>query len=96
MSNKQALREFQSRLAMRLQAAQAVGVAASWLAVEAGAQRLLFPLRRSGRGGRSSQRHCRPRGARIPSGRGLGGDALLGHLILQLGDPLAGVLTAFF
>lgn len=48
MSNKQALREFQSRLAMRLQAAQAVGVAASWLAVEAGAQRLLFPLSHAG------------------------------------------------
>ena len=46
MSNKQALREFQSRLATRLQAAQAAGVAASWLAVEAGAQRLLFPPRR--------------------------------------------------
>ena len=48
MSNKQALREFQSRLAMRLQAAQAAGVAASWLAVEAGAQRLLFPLSHAG------------------------------------------------
>ena len=48
MSNKQALREFQSRLATRLQAAQAAGVAASWLAVEAGAQRLLFPLSHAG------------------------------------------------
>ena len=48
MSNKQALREFQSRLAARLQSAQTGGVAASWLAVEAGSQRLLFPLSHAG------------------------------------------------
>ena len=48
MSNKQALREFQSRLAQRLQSARTSGVAASWLAVEAGARRLLFPLSHAG------------------------------------------------
>ncbi len=48
MSNKQALREFQSRLAARLQAARSTGVTASWLAVEAGALRLLFPLSHAG------------------------------------------------
>lgn len=48
MSNKQALREFQSRLAERLQSARTSGVAASWLAVEAGASRLLFPLSHAG------------------------------------------------
>lgn len=48
MANKQALREFQSRLAERLQAARTSGVAASWLAVEAGASRLLFPLSHAG------------------------------------------------
>lgn len=48
MANKQALREFQSRLAQRLQSARTVGVAASWLAVEAGSARLLFPLSHAG------------------------------------------------
>jgi twitching motility protein PilI len=48
MSNKQALREFQNRLAQRLQSVQTTGVAASWLAVEAGASRLLFPLSHAG------------------------------------------------
>ncbi len=48
MSSKQALREFQSRLAERLQAAQTTGVAASWLAVEAGGLHLLFPLSHAG------------------------------------------------
>jgi twitching motility protein PilI len=48
MSNKQALREFQSRLAQRLQSARTSGVAASWLAVEAGATRLLLPLSHAG------------------------------------------------
>ena len=41
---KQALRDFQNRLAERLQAARTQGVAASWLAVRAGAERLLVPL----------------------------------------------------
>lgn len=48
MSSKQALREFQSRLAERLQSARTAGVAASWLAVEAGAARLLVPLSHAG------------------------------------------------
>ena len=48
MSNKQALREFQSRLAQRLQSARTSGVSASWLAVEAGPRRLLFPLSHAG------------------------------------------------
>ncbi len=48
MSNKQALREFQSRLAQRLQSARTQGVAASWLAVEAGPARLLLPLSHAG------------------------------------------------
>lgn len=43
-SKKQALREFQSRLAQRLQSAQAGADAASWLAVRAGVLRLLVPL----------------------------------------------------
>jgi twitching motility protein PilI len=48
MSNKQALRDFQTRLAQRLQSARTEGVAASWLAVEAGASRLLLPLSHAG------------------------------------------------
>jgi twitching motility protein PilI len=38
MANREALRELQSRLASRLQAARTEGVQASWLAVEAAAQ----------------------------------------------------------
>lgn len=48
MANKQALREFQSRLAQRLQSARSTGAAASWLAVEAGASPLLLPLSHAG------------------------------------------------
>lgn len=48
MSSKQALREFQIRLAERLQSARTSGVTASWLAVEAGTSRLLFPLSHAG------------------------------------------------
>jgi len=48
MSNKQALREFQNRLAQRMQSARSTGVSASWLAVEASASRLLFPLSHAG------------------------------------------------
>ncbi len=48
MATKKALREFQSQLAQRLQSAQAVGVTASWLAVESGQWRLLFPLNHAG------------------------------------------------
>lgn len=48
MANRQALRELQTRLAERLQIAKSQGVAASWLAVEAGDQKYLFPLAQSG------------------------------------------------
>ena len=44
MAGKQALRDFQARLAERLQVARSKGVAASWLAVRAGSERLLVPL----------------------------------------------------
>ncbi|MCL1961873.1 MAG: chemotaxis protein CheW [Desulfovibrionaceae bacterium] len=48
MAGKQALREFQSRLEQRLRSAEAAGVLASWLAVEAGSSRLLLPLSHAG------------------------------------------------
>lgn len=48
MANREALRELQSRLASRLQAARTEGVQASWLAVEAAGSRYLFPLAQSG------------------------------------------------
>ena len=48
MANRQALRELQSRLADRLKAAKTQGVSASWLAVEAGGGKYLFPLNQSG------------------------------------------------
>jgi twitching motility protein PilI len=48
MANRQALRELQTRLAERLQVARSQGVSASWLAVEAGGQKYLFPLSQSG------------------------------------------------
>lgn len=48
MANREALRELQSRLASRLQAARTEGVAASWLAVEAAGRKYLFPLSQSG------------------------------------------------
>ncbi|RYF36772.1 MAG: chemotaxis protein CheW, partial [Comamonadaceae bacterium] len=48
MANREALRELQSRLATRMQAARAEGVQASWLAVEAAGSRYLFPLAQSG------------------------------------------------
>lgn len=47
MAAREALREFQVRLANRLQTAHATNVAA-WLAVEAGAGRYLFPLGQAG------------------------------------------------
>lgn len=47
MAAREALREFQSRLASRLQSAHTANVAA-WLAVEAGAGRYLFPLGQAG------------------------------------------------
>jgi len=48
MANREALRELQSRLASRLQAARTEGVAASWLAVESAGRKYLFPLAQSG------------------------------------------------
>lgn len=48
MANREALRELQNRLSDRLQAARVQGIGASWLAVEAGGQRLLLPLAQSG------------------------------------------------
>jgi len=48
MANREALRELQSRLASRLQAARTEGVQASWLALEAGGAKYLFPLAQSG------------------------------------------------
>jgi twitching motility protein PilI len=48
MANREALRELQSRLASRLQAARSEGVQASWLAVESAGNRYLFPLAQSG------------------------------------------------
>lgn len=48
MSSREALRVFQNRLTGRLQQARASGATASWLAVEAGGARLLFPLNHAG------------------------------------------------
>ena len=48
MANRQALRELQSRLAERLQVARTQGVAPSWLAVEAGGSKYLFPMEQAG------------------------------------------------
>jgi twitching motility protein PilI len=48
MANREALRELQSRLASRLQAARSQGVQAGWLAVEAAGRKYLFPLTQSG------------------------------------------------
>lgn len=47
-SGKQALREFQQRLAQRLQAARTQQQSARWLAVEAAGLGLLLPLRQAG------------------------------------------------
>jgi twitching motility protein PilI len=48
MANREALRELQSRLATRMQAARAEGVQASWLAVECAGTNYLFPLAQAG------------------------------------------------
>lgn len=48
MANRQALRELQTRLAERLQVARTQGVAPSWLAVEAGDNKYLFPMEQAG------------------------------------------------
>ncbi len=48
MANREALRELQTRLASRLQAARAEGMSVAWLAVQAGGRKYLFPLSQSG------------------------------------------------
>ncbi|NQW93441.1 MAG: chemotaxis protein CheW [Polaromonas sp.] len=48
MTNRQAIRELQTRLADRLQIARTQGVAPSWLAVEASGQKYLFPMTQAG------------------------------------------------
>src|SRR5664279_3074920 len=48
MANKQALRDLQSRLAERLQAARTEPLGRSWLAVECSSRGFLFPLRDAG------------------------------------------------
>jgi twitching motility protein PilI len=48
MAKRTAIRELQSRLAARLQSAQAEGAAVSWLAVRAAGRNYLFPLVQSG------------------------------------------------
>lgn len=48
MANKEALRELQSRLAERLQAARTQDRGKSWLAVECSGRGFLFPLKEAG------------------------------------------------
>lgn len=48
MANREALRDLQTRLASRLQAARSENVSAAWLAVKVGAINCLFPLSQSG------------------------------------------------
>lgn len=48
MANKQALRDLQTRLADRLQAARTEPLAKSWLAVECSSRGFLFPLKDAG------------------------------------------------
>jgi twitching motility protein PilI len=48
MANKEALRELQSRLAERLQAARTEARTANWLAVETAGHRFLLPLHEAG------------------------------------------------
>lgn len=48
MANKEALRELQSRLAEKLQAARTQERGRSWLAVECGGHGFLFPLQEAG------------------------------------------------
>src|SRR4029450_3578288 len=48
MANKEALRELQSRLAERLQAARTQERGKSWLAVESSSRGFLFPVKEAG------------------------------------------------
>jgi twitching motility protein PilI len=48
MAKRQSLKELQERLAQRLTAAKTEALTATWLAIEAGGQKLLLPLVQSG------------------------------------------------
>lgn len=48
MANREAIRELQTRLASRLQAARNEGLSVSWLAVRSGGMNFLLPLAQSG------------------------------------------------
>jgi twitching motility protein PilI len=48
MAHKESLKDMQARLAERLKHAQSSGVSAAWLAVAAGGEKYLLPLRQSG------------------------------------------------
>ena len=48
MAKREALRDLQTRLAKRLQAAQSEGLSVDWLAVKAGGHHYLLPLAQSG------------------------------------------------
>jgi twitching motility protein PilI len=48
MANREALRDLQTRLATRLQAARTEAVSASWLALRVGQLNVLFPLAQAG------------------------------------------------
>ena len=48
MANREAIRDLQTRLASRLQAARSESVSAAWLAVKVGEANCLFPLSQSG------------------------------------------------
>ena len=48
MANREAIRELQTRLASRLQAARGEGLSVSWLAVRSGGMNFLLPLAQSG------------------------------------------------
>lgn len=48
MANREALRELQTRLASRLQAARNEGLSVRWLAIHVGTGRYLFPLAQCG------------------------------------------------
>jgi twitching motility protein PilI len=48
MANRQALRDLQSRLAERLQAARSEGTSVAWLAAESDGAQYLFPLSQAG------------------------------------------------
>ena len=90
MANREALRELQSRLASRLQAARTEGVQAGWLAVEAAGRNYLFPLSQAGEIFPYAATQAVPytqdwweSGARSAQGRGRGDERARVH---RLGD----------